>query len=55
MRRTKIIIYPGPPWTEELVSRDVKLQKTRAVSCEQEVSIDPPGWKVTVVREYPDA
>lgn len=55
MRRTKIIFYPSPPWTEEAVERERKLQKRAAVSCDVAASADPKGWNMTVVRDYPDA
>jgi hypothetical protein len=54
MKRTKIIIYPSPPWTEGTVARERMLQARRAVSCVVEASTTPKGWKMTVVREYPD-
>lgn len=55
MRRTKIIFYPSPPWTEATVERERKLQKKAALSCEVVGSLDPKGWSMTVIREYPDA
>ena len=55
MKRTKIIIYPSPPWDEGLVDREIRLLKKSGTVDSKEASTDPEGWKVTVTREYPDA
>ena len=55
MKRTKIIIYPSPPWDEAHVDREIKLLKRSGTVDSKDVSTDPAGWKVTVTREYPDA
>ena len=56
MKRTRIILLlEKHGWTKALADRELRTQKNVPGSiCELTDNDDPPGWRLTVTRDYPD-